>query len=64
MEDGPTGKQERWISVDGGGTTAQEVVRIFHPDTGLIVGPGNVTRTMKGWIDIEKAVEAGLAPKR
>ena len=49
---------------DGGGTTAQEVVRVFHPGTGLIVGPGNVTRTMKGWIDIEKAVEAGLAPKR
>ena len=37
---------------------------MFHPGTGLIVGPAGVTRTMKGWIDIEKAVEAGLVPKR
>jgi hypothetical protein len=64
MPDGPNGAQERWISVDGGGTTAKEVVRVFHPATGLIVGPANVTRTMKGWIDIEKAVEAGLVPRR
>ena len=63
-EVGTDGPQERWISIDGGGTTATETVRIFSPDTGLIKGPGSVTRRMKGWIDIEAAVEAGLAPKR
>jgi hypothetical protein len=58
------GSAERWISVDGGGTTARETFRTFYPDTGLIKGPGTVMRTMKGWIDIEAAVEAGLVPKR
>jgi hypothetical protein len=63
MEDGPEGPAERWISVDGGGTTASETLRTFYPGSGLIVGPGTVKRTMKGWIDIEAAVEAGLAPR-
>jgi hypothetical protein len=63
MEPDAAGPRERWISVDGGGTTAKETFRVFHPATGLIVGPGTTTRTMKGWIDIEAAVEAGLVPK-
>ena len=64
MESDAQGPAERWISVDGGGTTAKETFRVFHPDTGLIVGPGTVTRTVKGWIDIEAAVESGLVPRR
>jgi hypothetical protein len=63
MEPDANGPQERWISIDGGGTTAKEVFRVYHPATNLIVGPPGVTRTMKGWIDIEAAVEKGLAPK-
>lgn len=64
MEPDQNGPRESWISVDGGGTTAKEVFRVFHPDTNLIVGPANITRKMKGWIDIEAAVEKGLVPKR
>jgi hypothetical protein len=62
MEPDADGPRESWISVDGGGTTAKEVFRVYHPATNLIVQPG-VTRTMKGWIDIEAAVEKGLVPK-
>jgi hypothetical protein len=51
---------EKWISVDGGGTTANEVVRYFTPETCLIKGPGSIVRTLHGWIDIEKAAEAHL----
>lgn len=57
------GAAERWISVDGGGTTATEVVRYFFPDTCGINGPGAVVRTLRGWIDIEKAAEAKLVKK-
>jgi hypothetical protein len=57
------GATERWISVDGGGTTATEVVRYFSPDTCLIKGPGTTLRTLHGWIDIEKAAEAKLVRK-
>ena len=64
MEPDDKGARESWISVDGGGTTAKETFRVYHPATNLIVGPPGITRTMKGWIDIEKAVEAGLVPKR
>jgi hypothetical protein len=54
---------EKWVSIDGGGTTAGEVARTFYPDSGLIKGPGSVMRVIKGWINIEKAAEAGLARK-
>jgi hypothetical protein len=57
---GSVGASEKWISVDGGGTTAAEVVRYFHPETCVIVGPGSTTRTLHGWIDIEAAAQAHL----
>jgi hypothetical protein len=56
--------REKFISVDGGGTTANEVVRYFSPDTCQIQGPGTLVRTLKGWIDVEKAAEAQLLKKQ
>ena len=65
LKDKPTtgvnaGASEKWISVDGGGTTAAEVVRWFYPETCLIKGPGTTLRTLHGWIDIEAAAQAHL----
>ena len=51
---------EKWVSVDGGGTTAQTVDRYFSPDTCIIKGPGTTIRTLHGWIDVEKVAEARL----
>jgi hypothetical protein len=55
--------REKWVSVDGGGSTALEVVRYFSPDTCLIQGPGTIMRTLHGWIDVEKAAEPALAKR-
>lgn len=57
------GGTEKWISVDGGSTSAAEVVRYFSPDTCRIKGPGHILRTLHGWIDVEKAAEAQLVKK-
>ncbi|HBB30832.1 MAG TPA: hypothetical protein DDZ80_21870 [Cyanobacteria bacterium UBA8803] len=56
---GENGNLEKWISIDGGGTTASEAVRYFCPDNCLIKGRTD-KRTLHGWIDIEKAAEAQL----
>jgi len=56
--------REKFVSVDGGGTTANEVIRYFSPDTCLIQGPGTMVRALKGWIDVEKAAEAQLLKKQ
>ena len=56
--------REKFVSVDGGGTTATEVIRYFSPDTCQIEGPGAPVRTLNGWIDVEKAAEAQLLKKQ
>jgi len=56
--------REKFVSVDGGGTTANEVIRYFSPDTCLIQGPGTMVRALKGWIDVVKAAEAQLLKKQ
>jgi hypothetical protein len=53
--------REKWVSIDGGGSTAMEVARYFSPDTCLIQGPGTIMRKLHGWIDVEKAAEPVLA---
>lgn len=50
---------EKWISIDGGGTTAKEVIRYFCPEKCLIAGRTD-KRTLHGWIDIEKVAEDKL----
>jgi hypothetical protein len=56
--------REKFVSVDGGGTTANEVIRYFTPDTCMIQGPGTTVRKLKGWIDVEAAAEAQLLKKK
>jgi hypothetical protein len=55
--------REKFVSVDGGGTTAIQVVRYFSPDTCQMQGPGTIVRTLMGWIDVERAAEAQLLKK-
>ena len=50
------GNIEKWISIDGGGSTAKEVTRYFCPDSCIIIGPAD-RRTVSGWINIEKVVD-------
>ena len=52
---------QRWTWIDGGGTTAKRTVGYFCPSNCLIRYRDLFrTRTLKGWIDIEKAAEAKL----
>lgn len=57
------GYSETFVSVDGGGTTAKEVVRRFEPGPCLIHGPGTTQRSLRGWIDIEAMAEARIGPR-
>ena len=59
---GAKGNIDKWISVDGGGTTVKEVTRYFCPNPCLIK-QGSIIRTVKGWIDVEKVAEAELSGK-
>jgi hypothetical protein len=57
------GYTEKFISVDGGGTTAAQTVRYFAPGRCLTQGPGTIVRTLKGWIDVENLAQARLAER-
>lgn len=55
----PESKIEKWLSIDGGGTTAGLTTRYFCADKCRIAGRGE-KRTLHGWIDIEQAAEPAL----
>ncbi len=57
------GYTEKFITVDGGGTTATETVRYFAPEACLIKGPGTIVRKLRGWIDVETAAQARLGTR-
>ena len=54
---------EKWVTVDGGGTTAKVTVRYFCPENCRITNLGG-KRFIKGWIDIEKLAQVEIDKKK